>query len=838
MAIVLILGAVPRANAAAYEGEQIIRLASDMENGAYTHTAFLDDRAVEEFKDYIWRADPSEDHADVKDAPAEYYAGEKPNTDAAVYIAHDIFYYPSLPADGFQLTQYDDNREWCYYYPESSAYHDYIFATLPFEGSDVPIRMTHTPEEAYQNAVLHIQKPGTYRLKGNWFGQIWVDLGDADETFSNSDAKVRLILDGVNLECSVAPALVFYSLYECDHDWESRTVRSASVDTSDAGAVIIIADGSQNNFSGENVYRMLRAAYKSDESQNPMSAVKVQKKQRKIDGALYSFVSMRITGEEWGDGVLNIKGGFEGLDSELHLTINGGKINIFSQDDGINVNEDGVSVLTINGGDVHILAGLGMEGDGIDSNGYLALNGGTLITMANPRADSGMDSDRGTYVNGGTVVALGSTMDWAESDEKGESVRSGQAVVNLQFASAQNADEAVIITDASGNVIFAYDPDKDEVAKNNARWYQGAIVSSPNIRVGQSYHIYVGGDLTGEAADGVYNVSTVESFTDAAKQQCYTSTGSFARPAPPPDGNGNPPPPPPMGGFGSVPPGFGSMPPANHEFNPGNPFPPEDFNNNPPPPPPGGVTLVNRNGKREFVMTERVNGFQAVTDYVGAYFNDVPENGDFYDAIMWASGTGVAEGEAENVFGSNSYCSRGNTILYLWRAAGSPNVTNGYFGSMPGNQAAPMSGNQAETFENPFTDVKESDEYYQAVLWATRNGITKGVSDTRFAPDHVVTRAQALAFLHRWTGEPDSSVDNPFTDVPSDSYYFKPVLWAVQNNITKGVTDTNFLPAGTLSKGQFLTFLYRYTEANLMPNPFGDPPPFPPDGNGQIGGAF
>ena len=140
----------------------------------------------------------------------------------------------------------------------------------------------------------------------------------------------------------------------------------------------------------------------------------------------------------------------EGLDTELHLTINGGDIAIRSDNDGINTNEDGVSVTTINGGNLHIMAGLGAEGDGIDSNGYLVINGGTVVAAANPGADAGLDSDLGSFVNGGTVIALGSNMDWAESD-------SAQVTMNLQFAQNQSAESAVVVTREDGSVIFAYD---------------------------------------------------------------------------------------------------------------------------------------------------------------------------------------------------------------------------------------------------------------------------------------------------------------------------------------------------------------------------------------------
>lgn len=191
-------------------------------------------------------------------------------------------------------------------------------------------------------------------------------------------------------------------------------------------------------------------------------------------------------------GVLNIVAENEGLDTEMHLTINGGKINIFSQDDGINTNEErSFSDKRSMVDQLHIVAGLGAEGDGVDSNGYLVINGGVVIATAKPQSDSGLDADLGSFINGGYVVATGSTMDWAESD-------SDQVTMNLQFASMQDNTEAIIITDTEGNVVFAYDPDKDETTGTNNRGYRGAVVSSPDFAVGSTYYVYIGGEVDGE----------------------------------------------------------------------------------------------------------------------------------------------------------------------------------------------------------------------------------------------------------------------------------------------------------------------------------------------------
>lgn len=416
----------------------------------------------------------SDDGVKVNDEAAPEEEGD------AVYLSHDIIYYE-------ERETYDSGN--------------------PYGEGDADDR--HSESEADAHTVVNITQPGVYRITGTLSqGQIAVDLGEEAKT--DPEAVVTLILENADITCTVAPAVIFYNTYECDTKWveyDEGTApdyeAKAEQDTSQAGANVIIADGSVNNINGSYVARIYE-----DNGE--------EKKKHKYDGAFYSKMSMNVDGEENGDGVLNIVAENEGLDSELHLTINGGKVNIQSQDDGINTNEDGVSVTTINGGAVHITAGLGKEGDGIDSNGYLVINGGTVIAIANPASDSGLDSDNGSYINGGTVVATGSAMDWPESD-------SAQVTINLQFSQMQAADEALIVTDTEGTVLFAYDPDKDETTGKNNRDYQGAVISSPSFETGEDYHIYAGGDVIGEETDGLYNADSVTGM-DGGVQQEYSGS--------------------------------------------------------------------------------------------------------------------------------------------------------------------------------------------------------------------------------------------------------------------------------------------------------------------------
>ena len=113
------------------------------------------------------------------------------------------------------------------------------------------------------------------------------------------------------------------------------------------------------------------------------------------------------------------------------------------------------------------------------------------------------------------------------------------------------------------------------------------------------------------------------------------------------------------------------------------------------------------------------------------------------------------------------------------------------------------------TRANEFIDVPAGSYYYDAVLWAVENGITKGTSDTTFSPNMTCTRAQIVAFLWRSEKSPAAGTANPFADVKSTAYYAGAVLWAVKENITKGTTSTTFSPNADCTRAQIVTFLWR-----------------------------
>ena len=117
---------------------------------------------------------------------------------------------------------------------------------------------------------------------------------------------------------------------------------------------------------------------------------------------------------------------------------------------------------------------------------------------------------------------------------------------------------------------------------------------------------------------------------------------------------------------------------------------------------------------------------------------------------------------------------------------------------------------QPKTTTNPFDDVDADEYYYDAVLWAVEEGITDGVTDTQFDPEGTCTRAQMVTFLWRAAGQPDvSAASGTFEDVDADEYYYQAVQWATQEEITDGMTDTTFQPSGICTRAQAVTFLYR-----------------------------
>ncbi len=197
------------------------------------------------------------------------------------------------------------------------------------------------------------------------------------------------------------------------------------------------------------------------------------------------------------------------------------------------------------------------------------------------------------------------------------------------------------------------------------------------------------------------------------------------------------------------------------------------------------------NGKYTFKMpgtrVEVEVSFKLVeTEPEAPAFADVPASAYYADAVKWAVEQGITSGTSATTFSPDMSCTRAQIVTFLWRANGAPKADGA----------------------NPFTDVSADAYYYDAVLWAVKEGITSGTSATTFSPDATVTRAQTVTFLYRAAGAP-AVTGGSFADVAADAYYAGAVAWAVKEGVTSGTGGNNFSPDAPCTRGQIVTFMYR-----------------------------
>ena len=194
------------------------------------------------------------------------------------------------------------------------------------------------------------------------------------------------------------------------------------------------------------------------------------------------------------------------------------------------------------------------------------------------------------------------------------------------------------------------------------------------------------------------------------------------------------------------------------------------------------------------VISKQVEGTVAIKIAQTMNFADVKPTDYFYNPVKWAVNKNITKGTSATTFSPYKTCTRAEIVTFLWRDAGSPMPT---------------------TSRHPFTDVSYSmgSDFYNAILWANQNGITAGTTTTTFSPNKTCTRAEIVTFLWRYAKKPVGyGSNNPFTDVNKTDHapYYDAILWAVSKGITTGSTTTTFSPNGTCTRGEAVTFLYRF----------------------------
>ena len=376
--------------------------------------------------------------------------------ESAVTLSHDILYYET----GHDAT-----------YGEGNASEE------------------HTKEEADLHTVITIREPGTYRVSGTLsYGQIAIDLGE--DAKKNSGAVVTLVLDGVDLTCTVAPAILVYNAYECASDTKENP--NMNVNLTKAGFNLVLEN--ENVISGGHVAKIYKPG--------------TEDKLHKYDAAIASQVSFNIKG----DGSLNLTADNEGIETRMHMHIRSGNITINSGDDSLNAGEDGVSVIRISDASVVCNANFGEEGDGIDSNGWVVIEGGFVSATGNEKSmDSGLDSDNGIVITGGTVIATGNMLDSISSD-------TNQVVLALQSMKVIEKGTLLMVKQGDTSTVFINEVNTSIL-----------VVSSPDFTEGTAELWQL------ESAEGQWRanvMSQVDSVVTSGKYQVIAGTnfGGMQRP--------------------------------------------------------------------------------------------------------------------------------------------------------------------------------------------------------------------------------------------------------------------------------------------------------------------
>lgn len=182
--------------------------------------------------------------------------------------------------------------------------------------------------------------------------------------------------------------------------------------------------------------------------------------------------------------------------------------------------------------------------------------------------------------------------------------------------------------------------------------------------------------------------------------------------------------------------------------------------------------------------------------------------------VLWALNNGITNGNSLTTFSPDSYLTRIEAVTLLYRLSLMPNgifETCSYNDGTNCNLSSQIASYKKAINNIGFTDLTSGSKYnynLDAVYWAYKAGVVS--KDTAFNPTNICTRAQFITMLYRLAGSPSVSINNSFSDVPSNSWYSKAVSWAVSTGITNGTSSTTFSPNNSVTREQAILFMYRF----------------------------
>lgn len=308
--------------------------------------------------------------------------------------------------------------------------------------------------------IINITKSGNYEFSGS--------LSDGQIAINTNEIQgfVNIILNGVNITCENGPAIFIYS--------KNKKNESAEISISTAKESYNTINGKNLEIDVTNWENKESILYHIEEAND-----KGKTYQRcKYDGAISSDISLTFGGE----GTLEVMSSKEGIESKMNLTFNGGNYRINSMDDGINASAEKESIISINSGNFVIkVSNEAGEGDGIDSNGYVYINGGTVYAFAHSKSDNGIDSELGTYINAGTVLSTGSMYEECKTERN-------NTIIQMKLKSKVREGESIVIVDDSNEFVFAFKADRD---------ISNFLYTSENIKQ-RNYIVYSGSAVSGK----------------------------------------------------------------------------------------------------------------------------------------------------------------------------------------------------------------------------------------------------------------------------------------------------------------------------------------------------